>query len=52
LIAEYGILDAQGVLLVEHAKKKLVPDRMGTLMLCKQYRYGDTMLALYRNVQC
>jgi 16S rRNA (guanine(966)-N(2))-methyltransferase RsmD len=52
LIAEYGILDAQGVLLVEHARKKQVPERMGTLMLCKQYRYGDTMLALYRKAQC
>jgi len=52
LIADYGILDARGVLLIEHAKKKQVPERMGTLMLKKQYRYGDTMLALYRKEQC
>jgi 16S rRNA (guanine(966)-N(2))-methyltransferase RsmD len=51
LIAEYGILDAQGVLLVEHAARKQVPERMGTLMRWKEYRYGDTMLALYRNAQ-
>jgi 16S rRNA (guanine(966)-N(2))-methyltransferase RsmD len=49
LIGEYGILDAEGVLLFEHGKKKKVPGKMSTLTLKKQYRYGDTMLALYRN---
>lgn len=49
LIGEYGILDAQGVLLIEHEKKKKIPEKMESLTLKKQYRYGDTMLALYRN---
>jgi 16S rRNA (guanine(966)-N(2))-methyltransferase RsmD len=49
LIGEYGILDAQGVLLIEHEKKKKIPEKMVSLTLKKQYRYGDTMLALYRN---
>jgi 16S rRNA (guanine(966)-N(2))-methyltransferase RsmD len=48
LIDEYGILDAQGAVLCEHATKLKVPDAAGTLILKKQYRYGDTMLALYR----
>ena len=52
LIAEYGILDAGGVLLAEHARKKQVPERVGSLMRMKQYRYGDTMLSLYRNEEC
>jgi len=52
LIDEYGILDIQGVVLFEHAKKKKVFEKIGTLMLKKQYRYGDTMLALYRKERC
>lgn len=48
LIDKYGILDAQGVLLCEHAAKVVVPDAAGSLKLRKQYRYGDTRLALYR----
>ena len=48
LIEKYGILDAQGVLLCEHAAKTVVPDAAGSLRLMKQYRYGDTRLALYR----
>ncbi len=48
LIEEYGILDAQGVIVCEHSKKKKVPEKMGTLARRRQYRYGDTMLALYR----
>ena len=49
LIGEYAILDAQGVLLFEHEKKKEIPEKMASLTLKKRYRYGDTMLALYRN---
>jgi 16S rRNA (guanine966-N2)-methyltransferase len=48
LIEEYGILDARGVIVCEHSKKKKVPEKMGTLACRRQYRYGDTMLALYR----
>jgi len=48
LIDKYGILNAQGALLCEHAAKVVVPDVAGSLKLRKQYRYGDTRLALYR----
>lgn len=48
LIGKYGILNAQGVLLCEHAAKVIVPDTVGSLKLKKQYKYGDTRLALYR----
>jgi 16S rRNA (guanine966-N2)-methyltransferase len=48
LIGKYGILNAQGVLLCEHAAKVIVPDTIGSLKLKKQYKYGDTRLALYR----
>jgi len=48
LIEEYGILDARGVIVCEHSKKKKVPNKIGTLACKKHYHYGDTMLALYR----
>ncbi len=48
LIDKYGILDADGVLLCEHGAKAAVPVASGSLKLRKQYRYGDTRLALYR----
>ncbi len=51
LISKYGILNAQGVLLCEHAAKVVVPEAAGSLKLRKQYRYGDTRLALYRKEQ-
>jgi len=52
LIDEYGILNDKGVVLVEHARKKTVPEKTAALSLKKQYRYGDTMLALYRKSTC
>lgn len=52
LIAEYGILNEQGVVLIEHARRKTVPEKIAALSLKKQYRYGDTMLALYRKSSC
>jgi 16S rRNA (guanine(966)-N(2))-methyltransferase RsmD len=48
LINKYGMLDAEGVLLCEHGAKAVVPDVAGSLKLNRQYRYGDTRLALYR----
>ncbi|MBI5848312.1 MAG: 16S rRNA (guanine(966)-N(2))-methyltransferase RsmD [Nitrospirae bacterium] len=48
LIDKYGMLDAQGLLLCEHGAKAIVPEAVGGLKLKKQYRYGDTRLALYR----
>ena len=48
LISKYGMLDAQGAVLCEHAAKVVVPEAAGSLKLKKQYKYGDTRLALYR----
>jgi 16S rRNA (guanine966-N2)-methyltransferase len=48
LISEYGILHAQGTVLFEHAAKLKPPEAAGNLKLKKQYKYGDTLLALYR----
>ncbi len=48
LIAKYGILDAQGALICEHGPKAVVLEEAEDLKIRKQYRYGDTRLALYR----
>jgi len=48
LIEEYGILDAEGVIVCEHSMKKKMPEKVGALACKRRYRYGDTMLALYR----
>lgn len=48
LIDKYGILNAQGVVIFEHGTKAVIPEGAGRLKLRRQYRYGDTRLALYK----
>ena len=43
------LLQEKGCLVVEHASKKAHDDKdMHTIKLIKNYKYGDTMLTLYR----
>lgn len=48
LISKYGMVKAEGVVLCEHAAKMGLAGDAGSMKLRKQYRYGDTRLALYR----
>jgi len=48
LIGGSKILNDEGLVIVEHFIKKTPPRVAGSLILSKQYRYGDTMLTLYR----
>ncbi len=48
LIGSSKILNDDGFVIVEHFIKKTLPRIAGRLILSKQYRYGDTMLTLYR----
>jgi 16S rRNA (guanine(966)-N(2))-methyltransferase RsmD len=48
LIGSSKILNDDGLVIVEHFIKKTLPRIAGRLTLSKQYRYGDTMLTLYR----
>ncbi|MFZ5906659.1 MAG: 16S rRNA (guanine(966)-N(2))-methyltransferase RsmD [Nitrospirota bacterium] len=48
LIGSIGILNNEGIVIAEHFFKKPVPSIAGSLILAKQYRYGDTVLTLYR----
>jgi 16S rRNA (guanine966-N2)-methyltransferase len=43
-----GILERGGVLMIEHSSKKVIGDDGRSLRLVRNYRYGDTMLTLFR----
>lgn len=43
-----GALEAGGVLMIEHSSKQLLRDDGRSLRLVRNYRYGDTMLTLFR----
>jgi 16S rRNA (guanine(966)-N(2))-methyltransferase RsmD len=48
VIGKEDLLKADGIVIVEHFFKKDLPQQIGSLVLHKRYRYGDTMLTLYR----
>lgn len=47
-IDRHDILTDSGCLIVEHASRTALPGDMRSLRIVKRYRYGDTMLSLYR----
>lgn len=48
LIDEGSVLQEKGILLIEHSSKKAIARGGRTLELSKTYKYGDTMLTLFR----
>jgi 16S rRNA (guanine966-N2)-methyltransferase len=48
LIGERDMLTPGGCLVVEHPSKKIIAASCRTLRPVKNYKYGDTMLTLYR----
>jgi len=48
LVGGSDILKQGGCLVIEHSSKAEMPAEAGLLQLVKKYRYGDTMLSLYR----
>lgn len=48
LIGRGDILEAAGIVVVEHFSKVTLPDIIGDIMFVKHYKYGDTTLSLYR----
>ncbi|MCX7793337.1 MAG: RsmD family RNA methyltransferase [Thermodesulfovibrionales bacterium] len=36
------------ILCIEHFHKKILPEDIGSLVLLRRYRYGDTVLSFYR----
>ena len=47
LLAKGSLLCTGGVLLVEHAKRVVLPDEVGSLRRSRQARYGDTVISFY-----
>ena len=48
-VVEQGTLVSdEGIVIVEHFFKTSVPDSLSMLKVCRSYRYGDTVLTLYR----
>jgi 16S rRNA (guanine966-N2)-methyltransferase len=42
-----GILNPEGVIIVEHYKKKLFPEEMGSLKRYREVKQGDSVLSFY-----
>ena len=47
LLAENSLLRPDGTLLVEHAKRSLMPETLGSLKRNRQAGYGDTIVSFY-----
>ncbi|OGW38071.1 MAG: 16S rRNA (guanine(966)-N(2))-methyltransferase RsmD [Nitrospirae bacterium RBG_13_39_12] len=50
IIGEKRLLKEGGIVIVENYFKKEMPEKASNLMKKKSYRYGDTMLTIYRNL--
>ena len=48
LLAENTLLGPGGTLLVEHAKRSVIPDRIGSLTRDRIASYSDTVVSFYR----
>lgn len=46
-VSQCDILLANGLLIIEHYKKEVLPQRAGRLVLERQKKYGDTVLSFY-----
>ena len=47
-LGEFNILRDEGCILIEHSSKMALSENVENLKLVKNYRYGDTMITLYR----
>ena len=50
LLADGKLLKDEGIVIAEHLSKKRLPDEIGRLRQKKAYKYGDTVLTLFRKV--
>jgi 16S rRNA (guanine(966)-N(2))-methyltransferase RsmD len=47
LVSGAGILNTDSIVIAEHFKKQLSPEKAGGLSLAREAKYGDTVLAFY-----
>lgn len=50
LICACDILAANGFIVIQHFIKDNLPDSQGGLILYKRFKYGDTLLSVYKHV--
>lgn len=50
-IGDYNILKEAGCIIVEHSSKLALTENMHNIKMVKDYKYGDTMLTLYRKAE-
>ncbi|NOY53834.1 MAG: 16S rRNA (guanine(966)-N(2))-methyltransferase RsmD, partial [Deltaproteobacteria bacterium] len=48
LLDREGLLAAEGVLVAEHDRRRLLPEQEGSLVRVRQKRVGDTIFSFYR----
>jgi len=48
LIGEKGLLNDSGVVIAEHSIRRKLPELVGELKMVRNYRYGDTVLTIYK----
>lgn len=48
LLSDRAILSDGGIVIAEHFSKRKLPEKIGMLRQKKAYKYGDTMLTLFR----
>jgi len=51
MLSDGELLHDEGIIIAEHLSKKKLPDEIGNFVQKKAYKYGDTMLTLYRKKQ-
>jgi len=51
MIDKMGLLNDEGVVIIEHFFKMEFPEKIESLRMHKRYRYGDTTLSLYRKAR-
>ena len=47
-LSAYDILAPNGFIMVQHFKKDTLPDALGVFSLIRRYKYGSTILSLYK----
>lgn len=48
-VGEGGLIREGGIVIVEHFSRTRLPENAGALRLQKSYKYGDTVLTVYRS---
>ena len=49
-LSNCDILSPNGIIVVQHYKKDLIPEKINRLAIFRQEKYGDTILSFYRKI--